>query len=261
MAIRRLGRVFAATSMAAFLVACGGDGGGDEQRPPQQGDSAEGLWVGETSMGDQMAIFVLEDGATWGVVTQTDGAADVLVSTLHGQTSWSNGTLQGSGTEFDVRFGPISANYTGTYEPGNWLEGQVNTEADAEPIEFSGHYAPQYDQPASLAALAGTYEGQVATTASPDEDIRFTIAESGAISAADSEFCTGTGHATPHNDKNIFDLWISFVGVGCALENEARVEGVAYLEDGNLIAMGVNPSSQREGFFLTGKQILDDAMQ
>lgn len=257
MAIRRLSRVFAAAGMAAFLVACGGDGGGEEQRLPQQEDSAEGVWVGETSMGDWMAIFVLEDGATWGW-TQT---GDEIFSVLHAQTSWSNGHLEGGGTEFDVHYGSIAVDYSGTYEPRNWLEGQINTEADAEPIEFSGRYATRYDQPASLAALAGTYEGLVATTASPNADIRLTISDSGAISAPESDFCTGAGQALPHKNKNIFHLQISFAGVACALGDGASVEGVAYLEDGKLIAMGVNPSSQQEGLFFAGAQIAGDAMQ
>ena len=230
---------------------------GDEPRPPQQEDSAEGLWAGETSMGDWMAIFVLEDGATWGWA-QT---GDEIFSVLHAQTSWSNGNLEGGGTEFDVHYGPIDVDYTGTYEPRNWLEGQINTEADAEPIEFSGRYATRYDQPASLAALAGTYEGQLVTTAPPYEGIRLMISDSGAISAPESEFCTGTGQALPHKNKNIFHLQISFAGIACALGDGASVEGVAYLEEGNLIAMGVNPSLQQEGFLFAGAQIAGGARQ
>jgi hypothetical protein len=219
---------------AVLLAACGGDDG--DGLPPAA--SAEGVWTGKTSTGHDVGLLVLETGETWGLFS---GAS---LYALYGNTVSSHGELTGSGRKFNLRSGATSASsYSGMYTAKNTLRAQLS-----DGSTFEGVYDPGYDQPASLAALAGTY--QASGTA-------VTITASGAVSiTASSSFrCDASGSVTPRaSGKNVFDLRITFSGANCALGNNTTASGAAYQRGGNsLIAMGLLPS-QQAGFFFAGNK-------
>ena len=245
----RLAR-YSALAAATLLTACGGGSSDNDSAsstaPPEVATSAEGFWTGKASTGYDISLAVLDNGETWGVYTSNG----VLYGALHGSTTSSNGTLKGSGQEFDLGSGTVaSSNYSGTYTSKSKTDIRLSNGST-----FAGTYEAAYDQPASLSALAGTYAGYGVSTGSPVQAIAITISTSGAISAPPSLGCSASGSVAPRaSGKNIFDLRITFSGASCALGNGANVSGVAYYEGGSLLAMGLLPS-QTAGFIFTGRK-------
>ncbi len=234
---------------AVLLSACGGGGGDDEgmpATPPPVASSAEGFWVGKSSTGFDVNLAVLENGDTWGVYLR----GGVLYGALRGQTTSANGTFTGTGAEVDLTTGAIaSGTYSGTYASKSSLQAQTRSGT------FSGTYSSSYDQPASLSALAGTFTGSGVATGAPVQTSVVSISASGAVSSPPSLGCGATGSIKPRaSGKNVFDLQITFNGANCALGNGASVSGVAYYENGALLAMGVRPGSQTTGFIFVGRK-------
>lgn len=241
---------YSALAAAAFLAACGGGSGGgsesDGGMPPTQTSSAEGFWTGKASSGFDVNMAVLDNGETWGIYA----SGGVIYGALHGQTTASNGTLTGSGRDFDLSSGEIvSSSYSGTYAS----QSNINVRL-ANGTTFTANYAATYDQPASLSALAGTYTGHGVATGAPVQAMPVTITSSGTITMPPSLGCAASGTVAPRaGGKNVFNLSVTFNGASCVLGNGATVFGVAYYESGKLLAMGLLPSKVA-GFIFTGQK-------
>jgi len=239
---------YSVLAAATLLAACGGGGSDDASTPapPPAVTSMEGFWTGKSAAGFDVALAVLENGDTWGVVTSNG----ILYSALQGKTTSSGGTLTGTGREFSLSSGMVaSATYSGTYTAKTRTDVRLSSGNS-----FTGAYSAAYDQPASLAALAGTYAGSGVGTGAGAQSMAVTISASGAISVPPSLGCSASGSAAPRaSGKNIFDLRITFTGATCTLGDGATASGVAYYEGGALIAMGLLPS-QTAGFIFAGRK-------
>lgn len=245
---------FSALVAATLVTACGGGDGDDSSAPAPSpapspapaATSAEGFWTGKSAAGYDVYLAVLENGDTWGVFT----SGGALYGALQGKTTSAAGTVSGSGREFNLAQNSVtSGSYGGTYTAKTQIDVRLSNGTT-----FKGAYSANYDQPASLSALAGTYRGFGVSTGAPVQSIPVTISASGAISAPPSLGCTISGSAAPRaSGKNIFDLRISFSGTSCTLGNGATVTGVGYYEGGELIAMGLLPS-QTAGFIYSGRK-------
>ncbi len=237
---------------ATVLTACGGGGGGGgsdaspSPAPVTPATSAEGFWSGKSSTGYDVSVAVLENGETWGVFGQNGS----LYGALHGSTASSNGALTGTGHEFNLVSRTVAASsYTGTYAARSAIQFRLPTG-----VSVQGAYSAAYDQPASLATLAGTYTGSGVATGAPVQALSVTISAMGAVSSPPSLGCTASGSVVPRvSGKNVFDLRVTFSGASCALGDGASVSGVAYADSGNLLALGLLPS-QTAGFIFTGKK-------
>lgn len=241
---------FSVLVAATLVTACGG---GDDDNSPTPAPppapavtSAEGFWTGKSAAGYDVALVVLENGDTWGYFADSG----VLYGALQGKTTSSGGTMTGSGREFNFSDATVyPGSYSGTYTAKTKIDVRLS-----DGSLFTGTYSDYYDQPASLAALAGTYQGMGVSTGAPVQSIPVTISTSGAISAPPSLGCGISGSAVPRaSGKNVFDLRITFSGTSCALGNGATVSGVAYYVNGELIAMGLLPS-QTAGFIYIGSK-------
>lgn len=238
----------AAFTIAAFLSACGGGG---EEAPgtaatPPASTTVEGFWTGKNSTGWDIAVAILETGETWGVIT----SGGVIYAALQGSTTSSGGTLSGSVREFDLRNGSISSTtYTGTYVA------RARTDVRFPSGDrFTGQYSTSYDQPASLAAVAGAYTGSGVITGAPVQALGVSITATGTVTLPASPGCSSSGTLTPRaSGKNIFNLRMTFIGPNCALGNGATASGVAVYDNGALLAMGLLPS-QTAGFIFTGRK-------
>ncbi|MDR2990912.1 MAG: hypothetical protein LBU72_03090 [Burkholderiaceae bacterium] len=252
------------------LAGCGG-GGGDDDSPPALRFAAEGFWGGPdvndlpvgppvawngstghfwgdpTSSSDHMGLVVLSTGETWGVYT----AADVIVGALHGQAQvGGNGVAINNARFFDIGNGAQSVSYSGSINPRT----QLNI-AGTDGTNFVGSYDASYDQAASLSQLAGSYTGTGGTTrgSNPGTHYTITIADSGAVTLPpDAVRCSASGMATPHTDKDVFDLSLQFSGAACALGNGAQVNGIAVVaNDGHLLMMAATPDFQDEFIYVS----------
>lgn len=236
---------FAALALASILAACGGGGSEGTSTPAA---TAEGFWEGSASTGVSVAVAVLENGETWGFYTSSGS----IVGALYGNTSSSGTTLSGSGIDFNIPSRTVTAGtYSGTFAAKSSINVTTSTG-----VTFSGTYNPVYDQPASLAALAGSFSGQGVSGTSPVQTVSVTISSSGAISVPASLGCAATGTAAPRpSGKNIFDVTVTFMGSTCALGDGASATGVAYYDatTRRVLVMGMN-AAKSDGFIYVGQK-------
>lgn len=243
----------AAAVMAGFLVACGGDGG-DASNTPEKAVSAEGFWYGQTSEGVPVSLAILEDGSTWGLYAD-DGSFSgyVALGALVGTTRAEGNRLSGEGKEFDLIYGGVEqGDFAGTFTPRDSMSVELSGGQT-----FSAEYDDDYDRPASLTELEGTYSGRAATGLGW-QGVAIDVSSSGQIVMdADASGCSATGQATPRpSGKNVFDLSVTFSGSSCALGDGGTVSGIAYpnTEDDVLLAMALN-SDETDGFVYIGEPV------
>ena len=237
-----------AICLTVLLAACGGGGDSAPSIPPAPTATAEGFWEGPASTGVSVALAVLETGETWGVYTSSGS----IVGALYGSTTSSGTTLSGSGKDFNIPSRTVgSGTYSGTFAAKSSINVTTSTGST-----LSGTYKTAYDQPASLAALAGTFSGVGVSGASPVQTVSVTIASSGTITVPASLGCSAAGTATPRpSGKNIFDVAMTFTGSNCALGNGASTTGIAYYEaaTGRVLVMAMN-AAKSDGFIYVGQK-------
>lgn len=241
-------KLVAAALLCAFVTACGG--GGDDDAGPEPGpgptpppaSSPEGFWVGDASTGTRVSLAVLDDGKTWGLYE----SGGYIVGALAGETSYSGNQLSGSGRDFNLLSRRVDpGTYTGTFSAKNRVDVRLSSGAT-----FSGSYDARYDQPASLAAIAGTYSGTGVTGWTWPHAVTINVSSTGQITAPSSEGCGGSGSVLPRRSgKNVYDVTITFQGSACALGNGTTVRGIAVYDAGSrgLWAVALN-SVKTDGF-------------
>lgn len=233
----------AAIAASAVLAACGG--GGDEG---PASPTAEGFWSGSTTTGVGVSLAILENGETWGIYTSGGGIAGAL----YGNTRSSGNSLSGSGSDFNIPSRTTaSATYSGTFSPKSSIS--VNTSGG---VSFTGTYGTAYDQPASLAAVAGSFSGVGVSGSSPVQGVSVTISPTGIVTVPASLGCSASGSAAPRaSGKNIFNVSVTFSGSTCALGNGATATGVAYYDAAtqDLLVLALN-SAKTDGFIYIGSK-------
>ncbi len=240
----------AAIGLTAVLAACGG--GGDSAPTaiptPVPAVTAEGFWEGSPSTGVSVALAVLENGETWGVYT----SGSSIVGALYGNTASSGTTLSGSGKEFNLPSRAVtSGTYTGTFAAKSSI---ILTSSSGS--TFSGAYKAAYDQPTSLAAVAGTFAGTGVSGGSSVQSISVTISSSGAITVPSSLGCSATGTTTLRpSGKNILDVTVTFKGSTCALGDGVSTTGIAYYDatTRRMLVMAMN-AAKSDGFIYVGQK-------
>lgn len=239
----RIHRRLATLATAALLAACGG-GGSDSPSPSA---TAEGFWVGPTSTGYTARLVVLETGESWGLYS----TPTAIVGALYGNTASSNGSLNGTGSDFFFLTRQLlSASYSGTYTPKQTM--RVTTSSG---VTFTGAYAAEYDTPASLAAVAGTYTGVGITLASGAYAVPMTITAAGVVTTSTPQ-CSGTGTIQPRpTGKGVFNFTIAFTGASCPLAAAGTTSGVGYYDAAvrTLVTLGLN-GTKTNGFFWQGSK-------
>ena len=241
-------KTLTALSLIAALAACGG-GDGDDASPPQPpppvAATAEGFWSGSTSNGLKAYVAVLENGETWGFYTNSSGTA--LAGAFYGNSTASGTTLSGSGLDF-YNGAANSISYSGAFAPKSTIAITMSNG-----VRLNGAYSSDYEKPASLATLAGTFYGYGLTAKSAATYTPVNFSSNGTITAGNS-YCSMAGTATPRTSgKNVFDLRVTFSGSACALPSGTTVTGMAYYDTTarTLFALGLN-GSKNDGFVYAG---------
>lgn len=228
-------------SAIAVLTACGG---GDDDSPAAR-QTPEGFWTGTTSNGWAVDLVVLESGETWGLYR----AGNSIYGALSGNTSWTSTTLSGSGNDFYFPTRSVmSGSYSGTYTSKSSIKVTTNSG-----ISVGATYSAVYDQPATLGAVAGTYNGQGLTRTSVVTSQAITINSTGTVSGG-IVGCSVSGNVSPRSSgKGVFNLTVKLTGVNCAAGNGVAMTGVVVYDQASrrLVAMGLN-TSRSDGFFFIG---------
>ena len=250
--------------LCAFVAACGGSGDDDGTPAPTPTPapapapspapspapapapapqaSPEGFWVGRASTGTDVFLAVLDDGKTWGLYQ----SGSTIVGALAGDTSFSGNQLSGSGRDFNLLSRTVSpGTYAGTFSAKSYVDVRLSNGTT-----FTGSYDARYDQPASSAAVAGSFSGAGVTGTTAPQAVAISISSSGQVTMPSTQGCGASGTMLPRaSGKNVYDVAITFQGSTCALGNGATVRGIAFYDSTqrNLWALALN-GARTDGF-------------
>lgn len=225
---------FALTLLLA-LVACGG-GGGNSSTPPST-TTAEGLWIGQTSSNRFIKGLVFETGEFWVFYTSVGGfvAADGFI---HGTGSSSGGNFS-AGDSKDFNFAGLGiqdAAVSATYTQRQTFNGSVTYTTGG--VTFTSAFSAAYDQPPSLAGIAGSYGA------------RLTISASGAFSGSLSSGCQFSGSVAPRARGNAYNLALTLGGPPCNNPG-ATASGISYYDSPSKVLYNAAVTSNGGAFLLS----------
>lgn len=230
---------FGCVVMTCLLTACGGGGGGGSEGTPPSEPAPEGFYQGTSDLGYQLQGVVLDDGEYY-----------VLYGETLGDTFASSDVRDFDFTTGEVNSGSLDATFT----RGQNLTGKVTYEGGGT-NGFSAAYDPAYEQAPSLAEDAGDYHGQ-ALNPSGQTQATVTLTEEGQVSGSDDTGCTFSGAVTARDRGDVYDLKLTFGATPCLYAKQI-LSGIAYAEDGRLVA--AMPNDRRDGgvFFIGEKAPLE----
>jgi hypothetical protein len=217
--------------------------------PPITRTTAEGLWDGKLANGANFSGVILDDGTYW-FVYERSATDETLAGVMQGTGVSSNGTYT-STAGIDINFGNhtmTAGSLSGTYAPQSSFAGTVVR--GGAPTTFTSNYVSDYDQPISLAAVAGTYSG-LALTAIEFNPATVTVTASGALTGIASP-CTYTGTVAPRGNTTILDVTIAFGGQGCSLAGTSA-SGIGDYDDvERSLFIGIINASRTDGALFVG---------
>ena len=202
---------------ASALAACGGggDGGGAATPFPVQGG-----WEGSATSGEVVQAIVLEDGALWAISGPSSGSSFYPTDLFQGTLQATGGTLSSSnlrGYDFNTN-GAISGTIAGSYVAGTSMTLTATPAGSSTGIgvnvtaALTANY--DYNQPALLAAIAGSWPGFFSSS----ESGTVAVQSNGNFSTTTSLGCQVTGTATPRaSGKNVFNVSLTFGAAPCNL--------------------------------------------
>ncbi len=247
--IKTAGIAFAAAPL--LLAACGG-GGDDASSSSADAATAagssnttavQGLYIGTASNGRTVTGLLLDNGSYYFLYSSDSGSASI------------GGVVQGTGgidgqrfTSADMRdFNIDGLEVTGgtvdaTVVAKTSLSGSID-HANQAPVSFEAAYDSDYDTPARLATLAGTYRGNVAFSGGA-EAATVTIAADGSIGGQGVSGCKVTGTAAPHAQGNVYDLTLRFGGAPCLFADQT-FQGIVYYRSAQRRLYAAAPNADR----------------
>lgn len=230
-----------AAALTSALMACGG--GGDSTGSSV---SAEGIWSDDTT-----ALFVLEDGETWGIYGNTSGI-NAAAGILQGQLTTTGNTVSGNLRDVSLIDPDLSNTVavSGTTVPGQSL---ILQPQDGTPLSMT--YDASYDTPANLTTMAGTYGGSAISSNGLDDNA-IVVIHGGAIDAYSGTALDCEGHgsvALRNSSKAIVNFSITFGGTGCLFTPGTVIQGVAQVINGTLVMIGLD-GGRTQGLLVLGNK-------
>ncbi len=213
--------------------------------------TAEGVWFGTTADGRMVRAIILDDGTYYVVYSLPGVRANAGV--VQGSSNAANGNFASSdGADFPIAThaetegAATSAAVSGTYVPRTSL--QLSILESTATRSFTASYDAGFEQPADLAAAAGTYTGKTGHV-SGAISASFTLDSSGNLVGHNS-VCSFTGIVTPHKSVNVFDWTI--VGANCVF-GSGSITGIMYYDETNRELNGFAPFAvHTDQFYLLG---------
>jgi hypothetical protein len=174
---------------------------------------------------------------------------------VQGSSTATNGTLTSSdGLDFPIASAPETNGaltpvaVSGTYVTGSSL--QLTIVGAAEDRSFIGSYDSGYQQPANLAAAAGTYTGLTGHSGG-SLPATFTLDASGHL-VGHNAGCTFTGTIAPRSSTNVFDFVVQ--GVDCIFSPGSPV-GILHYDADKRQVHGFAPfRSRADQWYLIGQK-------
>lgn len=234
-----------AAMFTATLTACGG--GGDDA-PAVVNVDAQGFWSGPATTGFTVSAVVLENREVWGVYT----SGNTIFGALYGIASVNGSSISVTGTDFNFT--------TSTSAPGT-LTGTVVARSSLAlsnaNVSTTLAYNPQYDTPATSAAIAGnwSFTGRSASNTLVPGSV--TIDSAGNFSLSQTG-CASSGSFVPRpGGKNVYNINLTSAGPNCAV-GFATLSGVAYLDTtvtpNRFLSLALTPSKS-DGLIVLGSKL------
>jgi len=252
-------------SLLATLVACGSasDPGGFSGTPapspspspspaPTPLPSAEGLWTGNTNTGRSVTGIVLEDGTYYFLYSIVNRPL-LIGGVVQGTGTSTNGSFTSSDArDFNLEgAGVQSATIDSSYVARQSLNGNVNYTAPRSTVTFTTAFDSDWDTVPTLAAIAGNYTGQVASSQGV-ENTGVAISSSGVINGLGDSGCTVTGSVTPRSSGNVYAATIVFGPAPCFFANQT-LTGIAYYRANLRTLYATAPNADRtDGVLFVG---------
>ena len=246
----------AALSVLLLLSACGGGGGDSSANQPPSSESAAGLWTGSTNSGADIASLILEDGTFYNFYSVP--GSNSIYGVIVGNGVTSKGTFY-STNAIDVNFagyGAAQTTVSANFSSKRSLSGTVNYSA-SQKVGFTSTYNYAYEARPTLAAIAGSYKGAVATVAGEYIDTSSTnliIGPDGSVNGG-GYGCSVYGSAAPHSSGNVYQVSISYMGASCPI-GVGKMFGHAFFDSSRKIFYSVAINSGRSAglVFVGNKQ-------
>jgi len=243
-----------ALPLALMVVGCGGDDDDSSSPPPPPStDSAEGLWIGSTSTGRDIAGLLFNDGSYY-VLYSGEFNPAIIAGVVQGSGTSNNGSFTSTNAvDFNLEGGEVfPATISASYIAKQSFNGTLTYPSLGNTVvTFTSAYDPAYEITPSLSTLNGTYTGQVALSQGI-ENATMTINPAGDVSGAGQSGCTFTGAATPRTDGNAFNISITFGGDPCFFANQT-FSGIAYYDDADKGLVAAAPNASRtDGVLFVG---------
>jgi hypothetical protein len=209
------------------------------------------LYSGTTGNGRAVTGLVLDDG-TYYFLYSLVGNSNVIAGVVQGSgTSTATAFTSSNTRDFNLEgLGVLPATLSATYTAKQSISGSVSY-SQGSPVTFSGTYDSAYEATPSLAALAGTFTGQVASSAGA-ENATVTVSANGTLSGAGASGCATSGTVAPRSQGNVFNVSLSFGGAPCLFANQT-LTGIAYFNATTKALYAATPNAARnDGVLFVG---------
>lgn len=243
-------RLLAVAAISAFmLAACGGGSSGaitaqqTAVAPPAPpvvtssipNSTISGVFNGQTDSSQPITALLQEDGSYF--IVYSDAAAHAVTGAIVGTGTLTNGSFSSSnGLDLNLIAStaqtPQAVTLSASYTQQQSFNGSWSYTSGNKTATFTSVYSNPYATLPSIAALAGTYTGTIATKDLSEGNIILTIAPDGTLSGQLSCGCKINATLTPRADGMAYVATLSMVG-GDHLLSDKTVAGNVYLDTVN----------------------------
>lgn len=219
-------------ALGGLVAACGGgggSGGGGSEQPTLT--SIEGGYTAVANSGSSGSAIILEDGSLWAISGVESGGVLFVDALIQGPLAVSGSSVSSTTLrEYDFASSTTMAGigFSGSRASSGVISGSV-TATGFNPIAFT--LTPvaaaefDYEQAATLAAIAGSWDGFFST----GDSGAVVISATGAVSSLTDAGCSISGSVVPRpSGKNIYNVTIAFGPAPCALPN-GSASGIAVI--------------------------------
>ncbi len=237
-------------NLFVLLILSGCGGGGSGSAAPST--SAEGLWMGTTGDGREIAGLVLDSGEYW-VLYSLVGNNAVIAGAVQGNGTSQNGSFTSSnGKDFNLEGDGISNTTTNAnYVMKQSFNGTISYPATGVQNSFTTSYDAAYELVPDLNTISGTYTGSAATNGGT-VFATVTVTGTGVLTGSSAGGCTYNGTVTPRANGNVYNVTVTFNGGACS-NGTNTVTGVAYYTAASKqLNSAALDSSRSNGFIFVG---------
>ena len=210
----------------------------------------QGYWTGSAN-NETFRYIILDDGTYYLIYSTAGVATDVVQGTSYtdnGTLTSSNAMAYPIASKGETNDVGLLSSVSGSYVQKSSL--QLTVKRRSGTGSQSATYDARYEQPASAAAVAGSYQGY-SGHAGGRLSTTFSVDASGNLAGSNAG-CGYTGSITPHKSTNVFDFTIRAVSGQCIFDI-GPISGITYYDDATKQFYGFAGFADRaDQFFLIG---------